>query len=76
MESDAGVNLLADTLSLRVPRMERGVESCSLDVLVELSGLLHVSTDYLLMGTNPDKEITKAQLISVISKLTDIADQL
>ena len=56
--------------------MERGVESCSLDVLVELSGLLHVSTDYLLMGTNPDKEITKAQLITVISKLTDIADQL
>lgn len=59
-----------------VSRMERGVESCSLDVLIELSGLLHVSTDYLLMGTNPDKEITKARLISAIAQLTDIADHL
>ena len=68
--------LLGFASKQHVSRMERGVESCSLDVLVELSGLLHVSTDYLLMGTNPDKEITKAQLISAIAQLTDIADQL
>ena len=72
--------MLADLLGLaskqHISRMERGVEACSLDILVELSGLLHVSTDYLLMGTNPDKEITKAQLVAAISQLTDIADKL
>lgn len=72
--------MLADLLGLaskqHISRMERGVEACSLDVLVELPGLLHVSTDYLLMGTNPDKEITKAQLVAAISQLTDIADKL
>ena len=68
--------LLGFASKQHVSRMERGVESCSLDVLVELSGLLHVSTDYLLMGTNPDKEITKTQLVSVIARLTEIADQL
>jgi len=73
---EALAELLGFASKQHVSRMERGIESCSLDVLVELSGLLHVSTDYLLLGTNPDKEITKAQLISVISKLTDIADQL
>ena len=73
---EALADLLGFASKQHVSRMERGVESCSLDVLVELSGLLHVSTDYLLMGTNPDKEITKAQLISAISQLTDIADQL
>ena len=71
---------LAELLGLasrqHVSRMERGVESCSLDVLVELSGLLNVSTDYLLMGTKPDKQITKARLISAIAQLTDIADHL
>ena len=73
---EALAELLGFASKQHVSRMERGVESCSLDVLVELSGLLHVSTDYLLMGTNPDKEITKAQLIAVISQLTDVADQL
>lgn len=73
---EALAELLGFASKQHVSRMERGVESCSLDVLVELSGLLHVSTDYLLMGTNPDKEITKAQLISAIAQLTDIADQL
>ena len=71
---------LAELLGLaskqHVSRIERGVEACSLDVLTELSGLLHVSTDYLLMGTNPDREITKSQLISAIAQLTDIADHL
>lgn len=72
--------MLADYLGFatkqHLSRMERGIEACSLDVLVELSGLLHVSTDYLLMGTNPDKEITKGQLVDVISRLTDIVDKL
>ena len=70
---------LAELLGIewqQISRIERGFSGCSNELLVPLSEELDVSTDYLLMGTNPDKEITKAQLISVISKLTDIADQL
>ena len=33
-----------------VSRMENGERSCSIDLLIELSCILHVSTDYLLMG--------------------------
>ena len=31
-----------------VSRMENGERSCSIDLLIELSCILHVSTDYLL----------------------------
>ena len=59
-----------------ISRMERGIEACSLDALVELSGLLRVSTDYLLMGTVQDEGKMKAELLSVISHLTELADQI
>ena len=39
-----------------VSRMENGERSCSIDLLIELSCILHVSTDYLLMGSEPGKE--------------------
>ena len=39
-----------------VSRMENGERSCSIDLLIELSCILHVSTDYLLMGSEPSKE--------------------
>ena len=38
-----------------VSRMENGERSCSIDLLIELSCILHVSTDYLLMGSEPSK---------------------
>ncbi len=53
--------------------MERGVEACSIDLLVELSMVLHVSTDYLLMGKEAAREELKDQIFSVIGQLTDIA---
>ena len=42
-----------------VSRMENGERSCSIDLLIELSCILHVSTDYLLMGSEPSKEEVK-----------------
>ena len=37
------------------------------------SQILHVSTDYLLMGSEPSKEEVKNDLLSIISELSTIA---
>ena len=55
-----------------VSRMENGERSCSIDLLIELSCILHVSTDYLLMGGEPSKEEVKNDLLSIISELSTI----
>ncbi len=61
---------------LHISRMERGVAACSIDLLLDLSSALSVSTDYLLTGKNPDKEIIKTQVLSVISQLSIIAQSI
>ena len=62
---------LADRLGIdknHVSRIERGAKACSIDILVELSGVLRVSTDYLLTGKSIDREMTRTQVLSVISQ--------
>mgnify|MGYP004471712291 CR=1 FL=1 len=59
-----------------VSRMENGERSCSIDLLIELSCILHVSTDYLLMGSEPSKEEVKKDLLSIISELSTIAKKI
>ena len=59
-----------------VSRIERGAKACSIDILVELSGILRVSTDYLLTGKSIDREMTRTQVLSVISQLSLIAQNL
>ena len=59
-----------------VSRMENGERSCSIDLLIELFGILHVSTDYLLMGSEPSKEEVKNDLLSIISELSTIAKKI
>ena len=56
-----------------VSRMENGERSCSIDLLIELSCILHASTDYLLMGSEPSKEEVKSDLLSIISELILLA---
>ena len=51
-------------------------DSCSIDLLIELSCILHVSTDYLLMGSEPSKEEVKNDLLSIISELSTIAKKI
>ena len=46
------------------------------DLLIELSCILHVSTDYLLMGSEPNKEEVKNDLLSIISELSTIAKKI
>ena len=47
-----------------------------IDLLIELSCILHVSTDYLLMGSEPSKEEVKNDLLSIISELSTIAKKI
>ena len=61
---------------LHISRMERGVVACSIDLLLEMSTALIVSTDYLLTGQYPDNNIIKMQLQSAISQLSHIAQNL
>ena len=56
--------------------MENGERSCSIDLLIELSCILHISTDYLLMGSEPSKEGIKNDLLSIISELSRIAKKI
>ena len=48
----------------------------ALDLLIELSCILHVRTDYLLMGSEPSKEEVKNDLLSIISELSTIAKKI
>ena len=59
-----------------ISRIERGVAACSIDLLPVLSVTLQVSTGYLLMGKSIDRELTRTQLLSVISQLTLMAQGL
>lgn len=68
---------LAEKLSVakqHISRMERGVVSCSIDLLVDISCVLDVSTDFLLMGKGITSE--KEQLNKVIDQLVNISRNL
>lgn len=70
---------LAEMLNINkqhVSRMERGITTCSIDLLIELSCHLQISTDYLLMGKEPDTGRQKEQILEVIKKLSSIAMSL
>lgn len=56
--------------------LERGTAGCSIDLLIAMSCVFHVSTDYLLMGKETSKEYDLKQLLSVISQLTEIAQNM
>lgn len=56
--------------------MERGVNACSIDLLVELSCVLGVSTDYLLTGKDSQREKIKNILMDIIGKLMELLKML
>ena len=57
-------------------RMETGKEGCSIDLLLELSEIFDVSTDYLLKGQLPSNAKTKRQLQEVMDHLEDILQKI
>lgn len=69
-------NKLGDINKQHISRMERGVNACSIDLLVELSCALGVSTDYLLTGKDSQKERIKNILMDIIAKLMELLKML
>lgn len=60
--------------SQHISRIERGIVSCSVDILVRLSEALQVGTDYLLLGSRAP--LAKEQLEEIARQLAEIANTL
>ena len=54
--------------------MENGSKACSIDLLMDISSLLEVSTDYLLKGKPLEDSEAKIRLLTAISELQSIAN--
>ena len=52
--------------------IEQGSKGCSIDLLLELSEILQVSTDYLLKGRSTNREAEIAQIRKVMAELDDL----
>ena len=57
-------------------RTSRGITQEELAVRLGLASKQHVSTDYLLMVSEPSKEEVKNDLLSIISELSTIAKKI
>jgi transcriptional regulator with XRE-family HTH domain len=56
--------------------MERGQGKPSLELLVEISLYFHVSTDYLLLGRELDRDSVRASLLELSAQMTELAGKL
>ena len=61
---------------LHVNRLENGAKACSIDLLIDISTLLDVSTDYLLKGTPVISSDARMKMLSVLKELTAIVNEL
>ena len=57
-------------------RIENGSKGCSVDLLIRLSELYHVSLDYLILGRAADQASLKENLEKVIQQLTDLCGSI
>ena len=57
-------------------RYEKGIREIPAWAVLKLADYYHVSTDYLLMGSEPSKEEVKNDLLSIISELSTIAKKI
>ena len=57
-------------------KLERGVRTCSLDILVTIAEHLNVSTDYLLTGKRSSTKEIKKALMESSRLLQELADDL
>lgn len=56
--------------------MERGQGKPSLELLVEIALYFHVSTDYLLLGRELDRDSIRASLLELSAQMTELAGEL
>ena len=57
-------------------KLERGVRTCSLDILVSIAENLNVSTDYLLTGKRSSTKEIKKTLMESSRLLQELADSM
>ena len=57
-------------------KLEQGVRTCSLDILVSIAEHLNVSTDYLLTGKRSSTKEIKKALMESSRLLQELADDL
>ena len=53
-------------------KIERGKRGCSIDIILELSEVLGVSTDYLLTGKKADDESIRDSVENIMDELSSI----
>ena len=63
----------ASTSYKHLAAIEQGRSMCSIDLLVSLSDALGVSTDFLLKGTEPEKEALKEKLAAMAQELATLS---
>ena len=55
---------------LHVNRLEKGAKACSIDLLMDISKLLGVSSDYLLKGAPAIPSDVRVRMLSALTELT------
>ena len=58
------------------PRIEVGLRSASIEILIAISELSNTTIDYLVMGKEPDNKKVKANIRTVVSSLIKIEQEL
>ena len=56
--------------------MERGQGKPSLELLVEIALYFHVSTDYLLLGRELDRDSVRVSLLELSAQMMELAKKL
>lgn len=59
-----------------IAKIETGKNAPSLDVMVEMSEILHISLDYMIMGKEPQNDIVKHKVRSMIEFLSAVEKEL
>ena len=57
-------------------RIEVGLRSASIEILIAISELSNTTIDYLVMGKEPDNKKVKANIRTVVSSLIKIEQEL
>lgn len=59
-----------------ISRLERGTRTCSFEYLIRIAMVLDVSTDYLLIGKETDKDKLRESLNLLMDQMSRFAQNL
>ena len=72
----AGLGIWCNISIEHLGNMERGQGKPSLELLVEIALYFQVSTDYLLLGRELDRDSVRASLLELSAQMTELAGKL